>query len=302
MCSLSAGKEKQRGDEASWNKAKDSISAIFHWGIRSTSSPIIRQIVAMVPTWGGCHMTWSSLRKGGREGFFGGKCPVLLSVSLSRSLTSNVSSPFLLTHSPSLFRGVDSVFVREPKTAMKIAILLIAACGTSKSAAFAPPATQFQVKVMNPTVLMALDPSMISDPTVLAAGAGTFIAIAYANFRKGSSDTSSSMNGISTIPSKVDLSIPYDAAANLAYNAYAESSTKEVDFNKFKEIYEAQMVAEVKTKVKVEKVNERKSEIQALEEHLAAMKSELAGIESDAVSLNDEVISYKNELQALFNA
>lgn len=180
------------------------------------------------------------------------------------------------------------------------AILLITACCIAQNAAFAPQSTQFQVK--NPTVLMAVDPSVISDPTVLAAGAGTFIAIAFASFRKGSSEMSSaSSSGTRTKPSKVDLSIPYDAAAKLAFNAYAESSTKKVNFKKFQELYEAQMVAEVKAKVKAEKVNEKKSDMQALEEQLSAMKAELAGLEADVASMNTEAANYKNEVQSLFS-
>ena len=65
---------------------------------------------------------------------------------------------------------------------------------------------------------------------------------------------------------------------------------------------QAQMVAEVRSKVMVEKVNEKKSEMQALEEQLAAMKAELAVLENDVVSINDEAANYKNEVQALFSA
>jgi len=184
---------------------------------------------------------------------------------------------------------------------MRVSSLLIAACGLSTTAAFAPPPTQFQVK--NPTCIrLAVDPSIISDPTVLAAGAGTFIAIAFASFRNGFGETASTNSGTIAKSSKVDLSIPYDAAAKLAYNAYAESSKKNVNFKKFRELYEAQMVAEVRSKVMVEKVNEKKSEMQALEEQLSVMKAELTELENDVVSINDEAANYKNEVQALFSA
>ncbi len=62
------------------------------------------------------------------------------------------------------------------------------------------------------------------------------------------------------------------------------------------------MVAKVKAKVNVDKIQEQKIEVRAFEEQLAAMKAELEGLADNVVSLNNEAAINKNEIQALFSA
>ena len=58
------------------------------------------------------------------------------------------------------------------------------------------------------------------------------------------------------------------------------------------------MVAKVKAKVNVDKIQEQKIEVRAFEEQLAAMKAELEGMADNVVSLNNEAAINKNEIQA----
>lgn len=62
----------------------------------------------------------------------------------------------------------------------------------------------------------------------------------------GSSSPAPAPSGGSSSPASGDLSIPYDAAAKLAY----EKSDKSMPYDKFKEKYEADAVADVKAKQK----------------------------------------------------
>lgn len=93
-------------------------------------------------------------------------------------------------------------------------------------------------------------------PEVLAGvGVVALIVIAASASGGGSDDTTSKPAGRSMFSkkkSKVDLSIPYDAAARLAFDDWAASQdnaeTSEKAFEKFKTMYEVQAVAEVTAK------------------------------------------------------
>lgn len=174
---------------------------------------------------------------------------------------------------------------------------LLSAIGMAQTAAFVPPSHP-----KNPTVLAALDPSILSDPTVLIGVAGAAGAAIVAAITGKGANGKTVKKAASSKPGKVDLSIPYDAAATLAYNAYAISSTKKVNFDKFQALYVSQIVAMVKAKTKVGKVTEKKTVVDAMQKKLAALEAELAGLEGNVAGLNGEAAEYTSQIEELFGA
>ena len=137
--------------------------------------------------------------------------------------------------------------------------------------AFSPP-TSFNdgrstrcIASSSSTALSAIDPaSLISDPTAAGAVGAAVAAVAAALGlrRKSDSDDSSSGKGAKmeeVEEEKIDVSIPYDAAAALAYDTYLSSTSPDSkpDFDQFKTLYEDKMVAEVKLKVEKKKMEQK---------------------------------------------
>lgn len=96
-------------------------------------------------------------------------------------------------------------------------------------------------------------PSLFSqqfDPAVLGGIAASVLGLGgVAATKAGAGDkTSTAPKSSSTGKSSgIDVSIPYDAAARLAFDAYIESG-KEIDFDTFKTKYEAMTIADIKAK------------------------------------------------------
>jgi len=206
---------------------------------------------------------------------------------------------------------------------MKVARFLVAAwCATETASAFAPSTSAGWCRrsghrrptddlAMAPVDSSLMDP--YSTPAIFLAGAGATFFAAFATFQKNKIDgksnasTKKKSGGRSRAPAeqpRVDLSIPYDAVATLAYDAAraAESpslsmSKKKVGFEAFRSLYEAQVVAEVTAKARIRDLNE---EAEALRARLAALEWEIAGNGGDVASLNDEAAGFRAQIQELF--
>lgn len=158
-------------------------------------------------------------------------------------------------------------------------IILIVAAACSLASGFTIP---YQGKSSSALKVVALDPSLVSDPNVLTAvGAAVAAAVAAAVGLNDDKRTrlKSDINKIPSKPEPIDVSIPYNAAAALAYNAYEESAKKGVTFDDFLPLYEAQMVAEVKVKVQQRKIADVMAEMQIV----------LEACEKHAVDAKDQV-------------
>ena len=214
---------------------------------------------------------------------------------------------------------------------MKVARFLVAAwCATETASAYVPssPAgwsrrsghrrpTDGDDLAMAPVDSSLMDP--YSTPAIFLAGAGATFFAAFATFQKNKIDGGGGSNASSTKkrsggrsrapaePPRVDLSIPYDAAVTLAYDAAraAESpsssssttSEKKVGFEAFRSLYKAQVVAEVRAKARIRNLNE---EAEALRAQLATLEAEIAGNGGDVASLNDEAAGFRAQIQELF--
>lgn len=174
---------------------------------------------------------------------------------------------------------------------------LLSSCIIASDAAFVSSPSQPAGR--RSTYLAAIDPAVaLQDPTLIAGAAGAVIAAVAASVAVGKG-AGGDKTAVSK-PVKVDVSIPYDAAATLAYNVYAGSSSKSVNFEEFKPLYEAQMVAEVKAKAQSEKVNEKKTAVEALQKELAVLEGELSDLEGDLSGCNNEASDYKSQIEELF--
>lgn len=183
-------------------------------------------------------------------------------------------------------------------------IALACAICAARTAAFAPLSS---LRPKNPSALEAidaaalgLDPSVFSDPTVLIGGAGAAIAAAVAAVAGQSSDAKASKKTPASRPDGPDLSIPYDAKAAFAYDAYASSSSNAVEFADFKSLYETQVVAEVTAKSKFESVTEKRSAAEAMRADLAALEAELAGLEGIVSASNSKAAESRSKIEELF--
>jgi hypothetical protein len=173
---------------------------------------------------------------------------------------------------------------------MKLAriIVLAAIVGTDPVSAFVPsPAQSSSSNNASRLTSSALDAAIAIDPTYVIASVGVAVSAiggaAIAFRRKGGEKTASAAEVVKAVaePEPIDVSIPYDAAASLAFDAYAKSSSKKVDFKQFQSLYYEQMVAEVKAKVQERKINE--------------MKMVLADMENEACGIQQQI-------DAMFNA
>lgn len=88
-------------------------------------------------------------------------------------------------------------------------------------------------------------------PVIAAAGAAAFAGIATVMKKStGGSSTSAVAAKPEPEPEPIDISIPYDAASVLAYEAWKEEGAQYDDaiYQKFKGIYESKAIAEVSLK------------------------------------------------------
>ena len=165
---------------------------------------------------------------------------------------------------------------------VQIMILAAAAFGIASGFSIPPQVKCSSARTpscLNAVDVVGLDPT-VADPNILtAAGAAVAAAFTAAIGLNNKNARSDIVKNPSTPEPTIDVSIPYNAAALLAYNVCDESAKKKVTFDDFQALYEAQMVAEVK--VKVQKRN--------IADVLAEMNSVLEACEKDAAAAKDEV-------------
>jgi predicted lipid-binding transport protein (Tim44 family) len=89
-----------------------------------------------------------------------------------------------------------------------------------------------------------MDPSVAGGIAASVLGAGGFAVARKRGGAKANGDTAAPA---AKKVGKIDVSIPYDAAAKLAYNEF-RSSGKETDYETFKNKYEQLAVAQVTLK------------------------------------------------------
>jgi hypothetical protein len=161
---------------------------------------------------------------------------------------------------------------------MKLSIFMFGAVASvCPATAFVPP----QTSTNNGPYLQAVDTAMAVDPTYVIAGVGAAVsaiggaAIAFGRRVSGNGAVANKSEVVAAKPEVIDVSIPYDAAAMLSYNAYCKTASTQVDFDQFKRLYYEQMVAEVKATVQERKVNEMKSVLATLESDATAIKSQI---------------------------
>lgn len=166
---------------------------------------------------------------------------------------------------------------------MKLTIFMLGTVtGVCPSSAFVPP----QTYTNNAISLQAVDTAMTADPYVIA-GVGAAVSavggavIAFGR-KGGEKNAASSKRSVIAEPEILDLGIPYDAAAELAYNAYLESSSAEVDFHQFKGLYYEQMVAEVKATVQERKVDEMMTVLANLQNDASLIKGQVDALFSES--------------------
>lgn len=162
-------------------------------------------------------------------------------------------------------------------TTMKLSIFMLGTmAGVCPVSAFSPP----QGRPQNVQSLQAVDTAMAVDPTYVIAGVGAAVSAiggaAIAFGRKGGESIAAKKSPAAIVkPEVIDLSVPYDAAATLAYNAYTKTFSTKVDFEQFRSLYYEQMVAEVKAAVQERKVNEMKSVLADLENDASTIKCKI---------------------------
>ena len=89
-----------------------------------------------------------------------------------------------------------------------------------------------------------MDPTVAGGIAASVLGAG---GVAVASKRGGASSTNGATSTAPAKVEKIDISIPYDAAAKLAYDEF-RASGKETDYETFKSKYEQLAVAQVTLK------------------------------------------------------
>lgn len=163
--------------------------------------------------------------------------------------------------------------------------------GSVTASAFVAPVRSSCVE-NNCSSLSAIDTAMAINPTYVIAGIGATVsaigAAAIAFGRKGGeSIATAQVRDIPAEPEIIDVSIPYDAAALLAYDEYTKSSSAEVNFKEFKNFYYEQMVAEVKATVQKRKVDEMKSVLAGMESDVAVIQDKIAALFGSSDDSND---------------
>ncbi|KAL3780780.1 hypothetical protein HJC23_006718 [Cyclotella cryptica] len=183
---------------------------------------------------------------------------------------------------------------------MKISgiIVLATIVGTDPVSAFVPsPAQSSTSNNASRLTTSAVDAAISIDPTYVIASVGAAVSAiggaAIAFGKKGDEKNDSSVNVVKAIaePEPIDVSIPYDAAASLAYDSYAKSSSKKVDFKQFQSLYYEQMVAEVKAKVQERKINEMKLVFEAMENEASGIQKQIDALFSAPESVVESPVS-----------
>lgn len=182
------------------------------------------------------------------------------------------------------------------KTAASALLLVSAGLPAATTAFSLPSATaagcsRSASSSSSPSSLAAIDPSaaLLSDPElVLPALGAAVVAVgiaAAAGLNKGDASAGGSANKAAAEPveePKVDVSIPYDAPAVLAYAQY---NNKSVDYEQFKTLYESKMVAEVKVKVQKQKMEQA---LKKMEGEVADMQKKIDGLFASSTAGEDE--------------
>jgi len=176
-------------------------------------------------------------------------------------------------------------------------ILLTALSGASSASAFIAPNVQ-QTRTNSHLPLNVVDTAMAVDPTYVIAGVGAAVsaiggaAIAFGKNQQKEGTTRVPQANVEIPPEIIDVSIPYDATALLAYNTYSKNSSAEVDFSEFRNLYYQQMVAEVKASVQERKFQELKNEATSIKcrvDELFGSNNEKAEIVTDVESNNMDI-------------
>jgi hypothetical protein len=166
-------------------------------------------------------------------------------------------------------------------------LILAVAASVAPSAAFVLPSSG---KMKIPTnaaespstftsALSAIDVAYANDAVDIGANKDILLAAFVAaiggavalngNTSLGGGSTATSAVEEEELP-KIDVSIEYDAPAKLAFSQIARSKGK--DFAKFKDLFEAKNVAEVKKKVYQQKVA---NEMEQMDKEIEAMQKEI---------------------------
>jgi len=183
---------------------------------------------------------------------------------------------------------------------MKIARILVLATiiGTDPGSAFVPSRAQSSSS-NNASGLTssAVDAAIAIDPTYVIASVGAAVSAiggaAIAFGRKGGEKADSTGKVVKAVaePEPIDVSVPYDAAASLAFDAYAKSSSKKVDFKQFQNLYYEQMVAEVKAKVQERKMNDMKMLLAEMENEASGIQQQIDALFSAPESVAESPVS-----------
>jgi len=183
---------------------------------------------------------------------------------------------------------------------MKLARIIVLATivGTDPVSSFVPSPTQSSSS-NNASRLTssAVDAAMAIDPTYVIASVGAAVSAiggaAIAFGRKGGDKNASTAKVAKAVakPEPIDVSIPYDAAAYLAFDAYAKSSSKKVDFKQFQSLYYELMVAEVKAKVQERKINEMKMVLAEMENEASGIQQQIDALFSASASVAESPVS-----------
>lgn len=176
-------------------------------------------------------------------------------------------------------------------------IVLATIVGTDPASAFVPSPAQSSSSNNARFTSSAIDAAIAIDPTYVIAGVGAAVSAiggaAIAFGRKGGDKNASIAKVAKTAaePKPIDVSIPYDAAASLAFDAYAKSSSNKVDFKQFQSLYYAQMVAEVKSKVQERKINEMKMVLAEMENEASGIQQQIEALFSAPESVAESPVS-----------
>lgn len=150
------------------------------------------------------------------------------------------------------------------------------------SAFVAAPTQSSSCKNVSPLSAVDGAMTMAMDPTYVIAGVGAAVSAiggaAIAFGRRGGKSDAPAIAQPELEPEPIDVSIPYDAAASLAFSTYTESSSAKVDFKQFQTLYYEQMVAEVKAKVQERRVNEAQLLLTDMESDASAIKSKVEAL------------------------
>mmetsp|Transcript_4157 Transcript_4157/g.7137 ORF Transcript_4157/g.7137 Transcript_4157/m.7137 type:complete len:185 (-) Transcript_4157:265-819(-) len=135
---------------------------------------------------------------------------------------------------------------------------------------------------LSKSALLAVDVAFVNDAMDInnsdillpAAGAAVVAAIGAAvGMRNGNGSKATASKAAEEEVPKIDVSIPYDAPAQLAFSQMPKG--KRVEYAKFKDLYEGKAVAEVKKKVYGQKVA---MEMERMDKEIEEMQKEMDGM------------------------